>query len=97
MRSRMQRALLDLEIWCPWSGSKLGEIRIAPHKIQVMRCANGTLFAICQLHKTRTFTGDLNTIAKVMKIANVLDITEKPSRRIYHNRGPRNEISQKAR
>ncbi len=64
--------------------------RVKPHKLQVMRCSNGTFFSICTTHRCRCFTSDPNTIAKVIMVAEVLDITRKPIRKSY-NRGQRNE------
>jgi hypothetical protein len=79
------RALLDLEIHCPWSGIKLKGKVIPVHKVRVMRCANGVLFSICQIHKARTFTADQNTIAEVIQSVNVLEITQKPPPRKSHH------------
>lgn len=79
------RALLDLQVYCPWSGAVLDGRRIKPHKLQVMRCSNGTLFSICTVHRCRTFTADWNLVATVNKTVSVLDITQKPLRE--KNRG----------
>ena len=72
------RALLDLEVWCIWSGAVINGVKITPHKIQVVQCANKTLFSMCTVCKMRAFTSNWNLIAKVMKGAKVLRITEKP-------------------
>lgn len=80
-----ERALLNLEIHCPWSGIKLNGKVIPVHKTRVMRCQNGVLFSICQIHKARSFTADPNTIAVVIQSVDVLEITQKPPRKSHHS------------
>jgi len=87
------RALLDLEIYCPWSAVIVAGQRIKPHKLAVMRCGNGTLFSICTVHRCRIFTADWNLIQKITKSVNVLEVTHKPLRRT--NRGVLDEPSSK--
>lgn len=87
------RALLDLQIYCPWSAVTLNGQKIKPHKLAVMRCSNNTLFAICRPHGCRVFTADLNIIQAVAQTANVLEVTNKPLKR---NRGPLNEPQKKS-
>ena len=75
------RTLLDLEVWCIWSGITINGEKIKPHKIQVVVCQNQTLFSMCTVCKMRAFTANWNLIAKVMKSANVLKVSEKPMTR----------------
>lgn len=72
------RTLLDRWIWCPWSGSIIDGEKIKPHKIQVVVCANKTLFSMCTLCRMRAFTSNWNMIAKIMKTTEALEVTQKP-------------------
>lgn len=87
------RALLDLEIYCPWSAITVAGQKIKPHKVAVMRCSNGTLFGICRVHACRVFTADQNLIQKVAQSANILEVTHKPLKR---NRGPIDETQKRS-
>jgi hypothetical protein len=78
------RSLLDLQVWCIWSGIVINGVKIKPHKIQVVQCANKTLFSMCTVCKMRAFTCNWNLIAEVMKCSHVLKMTEKP---MTHNKG----------
>jgi hypothetical protein len=87
------RSLLDFEVWCPFSGAVLEGKKIGPHKVPVMQCSNGTLFAMCNMHRTRIFCADWTTIRTVMKTVTVLRVTDKPAR---PNRGATHGSTQKS-
>lgn len=88
------RILLDLQVWCPWSGVTIGNDKIKPHKLNLVVCANQTLFAICSAHQTRCFTADWTLVASVMKNSTQVKVTEKPLVRIRRRANePKNEGS----
>lgn len=76
-----QRKLLDLSIWCPWSGITLKGKRIKPHKTPVMQCVNGVLFSKCALHGTRSFSSDMTLIKSVLEESKVIMVTEAPPKK----------------
>lgn len=64
--TRPPRTLLKTELVCPLSGMKLGNEPVPVHKIPVVLCVNGSLYAYCSIHETRCFVRGTNA-AKVMK------------------------------
>jgi hypothetical protein len=71
-----RRSLLDLKIWCPWSGSTLEGKLLAPHKVNVVALGNNTLFSLCQICGTRIFTNNETRYASALKSASVLNVSE---------------------
>jgi hypothetical protein len=88
------RTLLDLQVWCPWSGITVGGEKIAPHKITVVVCSNQTLYSYCSTCQVRAFTANWNLVSKVMKNSIAVKVTEKPTFRI-RKRGKANESENK--
>jgi hypothetical protein len=72
---------LDLELFCPMSGLRLKDHTIVPHKMALMQCENGVLFARCTQHVARCFISDFSTVKMVMEHAVVLKVTEKGKRK----------------
>lgn len=69
---------LDREIWCGMSGfvRKDGSI-YPPHKMQLMICADGNLYARCPQHLAKTFIQDGQTIKEVVEASTVVRTKEK--------------------
>jgi hypothetical protein len=82
------RTLLDMQVWCPWSGITIGNEKIKPHKVNLVVCANQTLFSMCTTCRCRSFTSNWTLVARVMNSTTQVKITEKPLVRI---RGKANE------
>lgn len=74
---------LDTEVWCPVSGFKRkdGSV-IEPHKIQIMICADGNLYARCPRHLAKCFIQDGQTIREVIEASNVIRTKEKRSKEV---------------
>ena len=64
-RGGRRKRVVDLEIWCPLSGVRLGNLVITNHKIGVFVCANGSLMGYCPTHVLRCFVGDPDTVDRV--------------------------------
>lgn len=91
------RTLLDLQVWCPWSGIKIGDRKTPPHKVSVIVCENRTLYSFCPECQTRSFTLNYNLVARVIQNSTILNVTEKPGRgRKINNKGKPNEPTNKA-
>ena len=56
----MDRPKTGVKVQCPVSGLLIGQVKIPPHYIELMVCGNKhrSLFAYCQIHRTRVFVGD---------------------------------------
>lgn len=67
---------IDTQIYCPLSGLKLKGNVIAPHKMAMMQCANGALFAKCPYHLVRCFISDFETVKTIMSEAQVIKVIE---------------------
>jgi hypothetical protein len=69
---------LDTEVWCPVSGFKRkdGSV-IPPHKVQLMICADGNLYARCPVHLAKSFIQDGQTIKEIVDASNVIRTKEK--------------------
>jgi hypothetical protein len=69
---------LDTEVWCPVSGFKRkdGSV-IPPHKVQLMICADGNLYARCPIHLAKSFIQDGQTIREIVDASNVIRTKEK--------------------
>jgi hypothetical protein len=67
---------LDTELFCPLSGLKIKGYSIPIHKMGVMVCENGALFAKCSLHLVRCFISDWPTVKSIVDNAKVIKIVE---------------------
>jgi hypothetical protein len=76
---------LDIEVICPVSGLKLDGVTIPVHRMAMMQCENGSLFARCPNHVVRTFISDFATVRHIMNQAVVLQITDKNPRKEKRN------------
>lgn len=72
---------LDLEVVCPLSGFKLNGTVIPIHKMPMLQCENGALFARCPNHQVRCFISDFKTVRDVMNQAVVIQTTTKNPRK----------------
>lgn len=72
---------LDIELVCPVSGLKLNGVVIPLHKMVMMQCENGSLFARCPNHVVRAFISDFTTVRHIMSQAIVLSITDRKPRK----------------
>ena len=70
------KKLLDTELFCPLSGLKVAGQVIPPHKMGVMQCVNGSLFAKCPAHLVRCFIADFSTVKLIVSNAKVLRVIE---------------------
>lgn len=73
-----EQKFLDTEVWCPVSGFKLkdGTI-IPPHKLPLMICADGNLYAKCLVHFAKMFIQEKETVGKMIDASNVIRVREK--------------------
>jgi hypothetical protein len=72
---------LDRTFFCPMSGVELGGLKIPLHRMAVMQCENGALFARCPNHVVRCFISDFTTVKQVMAESTVLQITDRKPRK----------------
>lgn len=79
---------LDIEVLCPLSGLKLNGTVIPIHKMAMMQCTNGSLFARCPNHVVRAFISDFTTVRAIMNQAVVVQITERNPRKKENSNGP---------
>jgi hypothetical protein len=76
---------LDITFLCPMSGVELAGLKIPPHRMPVLECENGALFARCPNHVVRCFISDFMTVKQVMAESTVLKITDpKPRKEKSH-------------
>ena len=69
---------LDTEVWCPVSGFKRKDGTVfPPHKIQLMICADGNLYARCPQHLAKMFLQDGQSIREIVDASNVIRTKEK--------------------
>lgn len=78
---------LDIEVVCPLSGLRLNGVVIPIHKMAMMQCANGSLFARCPNHVVRTFISDFTTVRQIMSEAVVIQITDRNPRKKEKSNG----------
>lgn len=78
---------LDLEVVCPLSGLKLNGTVIPVHKMAMMQCENGALFARCPNHVVRTFISDFKTVREIMNQAVVVQTTTRNPRKKEKSNG----------
>ena len=72
---------LDVEAVCPLSGFKLKGTVIPVHKMAMLQCENGALFARCPNHQVRAFISDFTTVKQIMNQAVVVQTTTRNERR----------------
>ena len=78
---------LDIEVICPVSGLSLDGVTIPIHRMAMMQCENGALFARCPNHVVRTFISDFTTVRHIMNKAVVVQITNKNPRKKEKSNG----------
>jgi len=78
--------ILDIQLYCPLSGFRFknGQM-IQPHKMTVMQCQNGALFAKCGNHVARCFVADYPTVKAIMDNATVVRVVKKLDRKESKN------------
>lgn len=79
---------LDVEVVCPLSGFKLNGTVIPVHKMAMLQCENGALFARCPNHQVRAFISDFTTVKQIMNQAVVVQTTTKNERKKEKLHGP---------
>ena len=72
---------LDVEAFCPLSGFVLNGSVIPVHKMAMLQCENGALFARCPNHQVRAFISDFTTVRQIMSQAVVLQTTASGGRK----------------
>lgn len=72
---------LDIEVICPISGLKINGVVVPVHRMAMMQCENGALFARCPNHVVRTFISDFTTVKQIMNQAIVVQVTDKRARK----------------
>lgn len=78
---------LDIEVICPVSGLTLDGVVIPVHRMAMMQCENGALFARCPNHVVRTFISDFSTVRHIMNKAVVVQVTTRNSRKKEKSNG----------
>lgn len=78
---------LDIEVICPVSGLILDGTMIPVHKMAMMQCENGALFARCPNHVVRTFISDFKTVRHIMNQAVVVQVTTRNQRKKEKSNG----------
>ena len=64
-------------VLCPLTGSMIFGKRIKPHSIQLRKCKNDTLFAVCSLHQCRMFLSDMGIVQELIGASNYESVEEK--------------------
>jgi len=72
---------LDTTAICPVSGMKLDGVVIPVHRMTMMQCENGALFARCPNHVVRAFISDFTTVRHIMSQAVVVQVTNNRPRK----------------
>lgn len=78
---------LDIEVICPVSGLSLNGVVIPVHRMAMMQCENGALFARCPNHVVRTFISDFTTVRHIMSKAVVIQVTNRNPRKKENSNG----------
>jgi len=78
---------LDIQVICPVSGLKLAGTTIPAHRMAMMQCENGALFARCPNHVVRVFISDFTTVREIMNQAVVVQVTNKNPRKKEKSNG----------
>ena len=78
---------LDITFFCPMSGVELEGLKVPVHRMAVMQCENGALFARCPNHVVRCFVSDFTTVRQVMAKAIVLQVTDPKPRKKERSHG----------
>lgn len=68
------RKYLDTQLFCPLTGTRAKGQVIQPHKMQMMQCENGSLFAKCPHHLVRCFISDRATVEMIMGISKIVKV-----------------------
>jgi hypothetical protein len=76
---------LDIEFLCPLSGIRLKTGVIPIHKMAVLQCDNGSLFARCPNHVARCFIADITTVNAIMESSTIVRVTTKNSNKQERN------------
>jgi len=79
------RKYIDTQLFCPLTGAKLKGHIIPPHKMYMMQCENGSLFAKCPHHVVRCFISDFTTVKMIMdasKITKIVDTNKKETKHV---------------
>ena len=79
---------LDITVLCPLSGLEVEGNEIPAHRMVVLQCSNGALFARCPNHIVRCFISDFTTVRQIMKKAVILQITDRKPRKKEKSNGP---------
>ena len=72
---------LDITFLCPLSGLEIEGLKIPVHRMAVLQCENGALFASCPNHVVRSFISDFTTVKQIMAKAVVLNVTDRKPRK----------------
>jgi len=78
---------LDIEVICPVSGLKIDGVVIPMHRMAMMQCENGALFARCPNHVVRAFISDFTTVRHIMNQAVVVQVTDRRPRKKENSNG----------
>jgi len=93
MSSVSIRKYIDTQIYCPLVGTKLQGKVVQPHKMVMMQCENGSIFAKCPHHVVRCFISDFTTVKMIMemsKIVKIVDSKAKEKKHVTSQDGSRN-------
>lgn len=70
------RKYIDTQLFCPLSGSRFKGQVVPLHKMYMMQCENGALFAKCPHHVVRCFISDFTTVKMIMDVSKVTKIVD---------------------
>lgn len=73
-----EQKILNTEVWCPVSGLKLkNNGMIPPHKMTLMVCVDGNLYAKCKLHLAKVFIQRKEFVKMILEASTVILIKQK--------------------
>lgn len=78
------RKYIDTQLFCPLTGAKLKGQVIQPHKMVMMQCENGSIFAKCPHHVVRCFISDFTTVKMIMETAKIVKIVDTKAKEGKH-------------
>lgn len=78
------RKYIDTQLFCPLSGAKLQGKVVQLHKMQMMQCENGSLFAKCPHHVVRCFISDFSTVKVIMEMSKIVKIVDTKAKEKKH-------------
>ena len=83
-----EQKILSSRVWCPCSGfAGKDKAVIPPHKIQLMECANGTLYGWCSGCHSKVFIQNKEIIRRILEVSTVIKVIQKRISKVQRQEG----------